>query len=98
MEPLLRLLQAAPNPATPKASAPAKRPIVDPGHVHFYMIVIVWLALGTLGLWVMLFKQHRWANYAHAIFMGILVILTWMSGFIAYINFGFTNKIGRAHV
>jgi hypothetical protein len=96
MEPLFRLLQAAANSTSTQPAA--RKPISNIGHVHYHMMVIVWLALGTIGLWSTLFKQYKWATYLHVIVMGVLIVASWMSGFLAFINYGFTDKIGYQHV
>jgi hypothetical protein len=43
--------------------------------------------LSNLGLWVQLFKHKKWANIMHFFFMSIVVLITWMSGFLAIITF-----------
>lgn len=55
------------------------------------MMVIVWLAAGNIGLWSQAFKQYKCANYVHLVCMGIVTIITWMSGFLAIIYFGTDN-------
>jgi hypothetical protein len=48
---------------------------------------LVWLISANLGLWTQAFKHKKWANILHLFFMGIVVIITWMSGFFAIIEF-----------
>lgn len=55
------------------------------------MMVIVWLAAGNIGLWSQAFKQYKCANCVHLVCMGIITIITWMSGFLAIIYFGTDN-------
>jgi hypothetical protein len=101
MEPFTRLLLNVTNNTllTPLSAPPSPpKPKVSPGRVHFYMMVIVWLGLGTIGLWSMLFKQSKWTNYIHTIVMSILIIMNWMSGFLAIIYYGVTPRIGIAHI
>lgn len=52
------------------------------------MMVIVWLVGGNLGLWMQAFKHYQWANYLHFYCMIAVTIITWMSGFLAIIEFG----------
>lgn len=61
------------------------------------MMVVVWLAAGTIGLWSQLFKQYKCANYVHIISMSIVIIITWMSGLIAILPYGLNSKIGSFH-
>jgi hypothetical protein len=62
------------------------------------MMVYGWIIAGTLGLWSQLFKQYKCSNYFHTICMGIVMVMTWMSGFIIIINYGMHPKIGKLHV
>lgn len=62
--------------------------MADPGPIHFYMMFYVWIIAANLGLWAQAFKQYKWANYAHLFFMGVVVIITWMSGFLAILAYG----------
>lgn len=62
------------------------------------MLIIVWLAAGNIGLWSMAFKQYKCANYVHVVCMGIVTIITWMSGFLAIVYFGADdNEAGDFH-
>lgn len=61
------------------------------------MMIVVWLAAGNIGLWNQAFKHYKWANYVHLFCMGIVTIITWMSGFLAIINFGTENEAGDFH-
>ena len=51
-------------------------------------MVIVWLVASNLGLWFQAFKQYQWANYFHLYAMAIVTIITWMSGFLAIMEYG----------
>lgn len=104
MEELVRFLQTVPirpnngTNSTVIPRAPTFRPAANIGHVHYYMIVIVWLVAGTIGLWSQLFKQYKCANYLHIICMSIVIIITWMGGFIVLVYFGVHPRIGEPHV
>jgi hypothetical protein len=62
------------------------------------MMIYAWLITGTLGLWSQLFKQYKYANYIHTVFMSIVIVITWMSGFLAILNYGLHPRIGQLHV
>jgi hypothetical protein len=61
------------------------------------MMVIGWLVASNVGLWAQAFKQYRWANYLHLYFMIMIAIVTWMSGFIAIIEFGLPLGLQYLH-
>lgn len=61
-------------------------------------MVIVWLLASNIGLWTQAFKHYQWASYFHLYSMGIVTIITWMSGFMAIIEFGVPAPIGDFHV
>jgi hypothetical protein len=68
------------------------------GHVHYYMMIYVWVISGNIGLWTMLFKQYKWVNYIHTFFMSLVIVITWMSGFLAIVYYGMHPRIGQVHV
>jgi|LakMenEpi03Aug12_release.lakeMendotaPanAssembly.Ray.scaffolds.fasta_scaffold176498_2 hypothetical protein len=61
---------------------------VDPGSIHYLMMVIVWIVATNIGLWSQAFKQYHWANYVHIFAMGTLTLVTWLSGFLALLAYG----------
>jgi hypothetical protein len=46
-------------------------------------MTIVWLFFATLGLWSNAFKQYKWSKWVHGISMGVLILLTFLSGIFA---------------
>ena len=62
------------------------------------MMIIVWMAAGNIGLWSLAFKQYKCAIYVHFFCMSVLNVITWMSGFLAIIEFGINARIGQFHV
>ena len=63
------------------------------------MMTIVWLTAAVIGIWSLAFKQYKCSIYVHFFCMGVLTIITWMSGFLAIVSFGVSGtEIGDFHV
>lgn len=70
---------------------------LDKGEIHGKMMTIVWLVAANLGIWSQAFKHYRWSNHVHFYCMSIVTIITWMSGFMAIIEFGIHPEVGDFH-
>lgn len=99
----MRLLQRSPGQPTPTPNIPGRTTPnnqprgPDKADIHSKMMIIVWLAAGNIGLWSQAFKHYSWANHVHYYSMLIVTIITWMSGFMAVMEFGFPSKAGLQH-
>lgn len=82
--------QSAPRP-------PPREEGIDKGDVHGLMMIIVWMTAGIIGLWALAFRQYRCSMWLHFFCMSIVKIITWMSGFLAIIEFGVNARIGPFH-
>lgn len=61
------------------------------------MMIIAWMVAGTIGLWALAFRQYKCAMWVHFFCMSIVNIITWMSGFLAIIEYGINDHIGQFH-
>lgn len=61
------------------------------------MLIVAWVGLASVALLAIKFKHSKYAKYVHGISMLSVGILTWMSGFLAFIEYGIESKIGAFH-
>lgn len=60
----------------------------DPGPIHYLMMYLVWLIAANIRLWSQALKQYKWAAYVHYFCMSVVIVITWMSGFLALLAYG----------
>jgi len=70
---------------------------LDKGEIHGNLMVISWVLLANVGLWAHFFKYNKWAIPLHIFCMSLLTVLSWVSGFMALIEFGL-QSMTKLHV
>lgn len=71
--------------------AHASKGIPHKGHIHANLMGIAWILFANLGLWCQYFQSSPIFVQLHTICMVIVIFLTWISGFMAFIEFGFDD-------